>query len=325
MVKETILYCPLNWGLGHATRIVPLIKQSIDDKHKVIIAAEGAPLEFLKQEFPGIQYVSFSGFKIRYWARPFFNLGLFLQLPIFYLSFYYERVKVKRLTKRLNITKIISDNRYGVFSKKTQSIIITHQLFIKVPKPFKRVESLIHKLTKALICRFDECWVPDYKEMEKCLSGELSHGRPIPENVKYIGPLSRFAKYKPLSETKPKNIPDVLILISGPEPARTYFEKEMKKRFKGTNQQVLMVRGKPMEYSKVSDGYIWKISHLTTNEMYWYLKYCKLIVSRSGYSTLMDLHFFDREAELSPTPGQPEQEYLYEHYKKRLFGKPKSL
>lgn len=313
--NQTILFCPLNWGLGHATRMVPLINSAVKRGNKVIIAADGDPLEFLKNEFPELQWVRFKGYKMKYWPKPFFNLGLFLQLPFFYCSIFFEKYRINYLVKKYSAAKIISDNRYGAFSKKTENIIITHQLFIKAPKPFKFFEPYIHKLTARLVSKFDECWVPDYEEKEGSLSGELSHGRKTPANVKYIGPLSRFADFNPEKNTKPKSIPDILVLVSGPEPARSQFEKEIELRFKNTEKQVLVVCGKPMDFDKEIIGAFRKVPHLSTTELFWYLKFSDLVISRSGYSTIMDLHVLDRNAELSPTPGQPEQEYLSEYLK----------
>lgn len=312
---ETILFCPLNWGLGHATRIVPLVNKAFGDGHRVIIAAEGNPLRFLENEFPDIETIKLKGYRIRYWQKPFFNLGLFLQLPLFYISIWQERFLIKRIVKAKNASTIISDNRYGLYCKGIKSILITHQIFIKAPKAFKWAEPFVHKQIKGLIENFDECWVPDYEEEERSLSGELSHGNNLPKNAKYVGPLSRFQNMNPEKETKPTNIPDVLVLISGPEPLRTHFEKEVENRHKDANQNVLMVCGKPKKQTKEEKPLLTKVSHLSTVELYWYLKECKEIISRSGYSTIMDLHALNREAELTPTPGQTEQEYLFKYRK----------
>jgi len=312
--KETILVCPLNWGLGHATRCAPIIRKMLDEGHRVIIGAEQAPLAFLKQEFPDLEFVEFPGFRVRYFKNPFFFLGLMVQAPLFYFSFLQEKRQLNQMINQYGITRVISDNRYGVHHQSVYSVFITHQLFIQLPKHLKRLEKPLHHVTRCLINRFDECWVPDYEEEKISLSGQLSHGKLLPKNVRYIGPLSRFSTPVFSIETiEPNAYPDVLILISGPEPHRTGFEHEMEQRFSAIKNSVLMVCGKPdggqEPIIQLQNG-ITKINHLDSSQLYFYLKNSKQIIARSGYSTIMDLHVLGRTAELIPTPGQTEQEYL---------------
>jgi hypothetical protein len=148
--------------------------------------------------------------------------------------------------------------------------------------------------------------------MQGSLSGKLSHGLKVPKNVRYINPLSRFSDYIYFDTEKPMKPFEVLVLISGPEPHRTYFEKEMENRFVNKNKSVLMVCGKPdnNEVKPLLINDITKVSHLNTAELHFYLTHAKKIIARSGYSTLMDLHVLNLNAELIATPGQTEQEYL---------------
>lgn len=311
---ETILFCPLNWGLGHATRIVPLIKQSVAEGHNVIIGANGVSLSFLQQEFSEIESVEIKGFNVRYWPKPFFVLGLLLQMPLFYCSILLEHFQVKKVVKQRQITKIVSDNRYGLWNRKTKNIIITHQLFIKAPKALKIFDPILHFVTRKLLQRFYECWVPDYEDYNRSLSGELSHSKQIWSNVKYIGPLSRFQNYIIENNLGKNDYPDVLIIISGPEPQRTKFESEMTERFLGKSETVLMACGKPHSNAEIWHANIRKVNHISTKELLLHIKNCKQIIARSGYSTIMDLHVLNRTAELIPTPGQSEQEYLSEFH-----------
>jgi len=312
--NETILFAPLNWGLGHATRSVPLINSFIKKGCKVIIAANGAPLEFLKLEFPDLEFIKFTCFKTRYAPKPLFLLFLLLQMPFFYASIWLEHFKLKAIIKNHSITTVVSDNRYGLWNKHIKSILITHQLFIQLPKPLKFAEPLLHTITHRLINNFSECWIPDYEKIEKSLAGKLSHGINLPNNVKYIGPISRFTGYLP--NKKPEKVyPNVLILISGPEPQRTLFETEMENRFSDSEKEVLIICGKPSHNNynpQNSKQNITKIAHLNTCELYHNLINIKHIIARSGYSTIMDLHVLGLKAELIATPGQTEQEYLLE-------------
>lgn len=306
-----VLFSPLNWGLGHATRLVPLVKREQQKGNKVLIVAGGRAFDFFCEEFKELEIIYFPNFNVSYWRKPFFNVGLLLQMPLFFVSIFVEHFRLKKILKKNQVTKIISDNRYGVFSKKIKSIIVTHQLFIKLPFVFKLFEAFLHFVTCQLISVFDECWVPDYEDFEKSLSKELSHGKKIPKNVKYIGPLSRFSHYNMVyCKFSASVFPDVLVIISGPEPSRSLFEVELEKRFANTEKKILMLCGKPNEESSKISGNIKKVNHLKSEELFFYLKNSKQIIARCGYSTLMDLHVLGLKAELSATPLQPEQEYL---------------
>jgi hypothetical protein len=319
---DIILFAPLNWGLGHATRIVPLINNYMLKGNRVVIAGSGASINFLKLEFPTLEFIYLSNFKIRYAPKPLFIWFLLLQMPFFYLSFWVEYFKLKRIINRYKITTVISDNRYGLWSKKVRSIIITHQIFIQLPKLLKFIEPTLHFITRKLINRFNECWVPDFEDIENSLSGKLSHGFQMPNNIKYIGPLSRSTcveeTYNSASVKQTKrDIPDILIVISGPEPQRTQFELEMEQRFANTTKKVLMVCGNPQPIPFISTPLnkgVLKIEHLNSNELKFYFTHTSHIISRSGYSTIMDLHALGVLAELIPTPGQTEQEYLAKWY-----------
>jgi len=311
--RETILFAPLNWGLGHATRMVPLIHASIKSGNDVILAADGAPLEFLKLEFPDAKALKFKGYKIRYAQPPFFLACLLLQMPFFYISFWLEHYRLSKIIRRYKISTVISDNRYGLWNRNIKSILITHQLFIKLPKSIKFLEGMLHKTTGKLIQRFTECWVPDYENFQNSLAGTLSHGLPLPNIVKYIGPLSRFKNFEYKEVDQKLKSYNVLVLISGPEPQRTSFEREMVNRFIHSDMSILMVCGKPgndSQNAQTEIKNITKVEHLNTATLYYHLTHSKQIIARSGYSTIMDLHVLNLTAELIPTPGQTEQEYL---------------
>ncbi len=320
--KQTILVAPLNWGLGHATRCVPIIRQCMNEGHSVILAGSGSSLEFLKSEFPQLPFEELKETPIRYSTKRRLFFNLLLQMPRFGYSWLNEYIHLKRLQKKWNLTRVISDNRYGLWNPMTNNIIITHQLFIRLPKPFRWMEFLLHGFTRRLLSRFDECWVPDYENMNESLSGALSHGKKTPKNVKYIGPLSRFQKY---NETIPPqrayNIPDVLVLISGPEPFRSYFQKQMETRFAQSSEKVLLVCGRPDHDLSNQSSLLKTVSHMPTPEFYWLLKFTPRIITLAGYSTLMDLHALNRQAELIATPGQTEQEYLVEWWNKHHLSK----
>lgn len=315
---ETVLICPLNWGLGHATRLVPTIRKYLQKDYVVVIAASGVAASFLKQEFPNLKHVNFSGISIRYFQAPFFMLGLVMQMPLFVSSFVYEYCYTLKLIKKFNPNIIVSDNRYGVRNSSVKSILITHQLFVALPNSFQWVRRFVHRFTHYLISHFNECQVPDYEDCNLSLSGDLSHGKHRLSNVVFIGPQSRFDDISTYSIVDTLLIPDVLVVVSGPEPHRSSFIKGVEERFNNSDQRVLLLCGKPsggeikqgVLINKTLPPGITKMNHVPTDLFYTLLKKTKLIIGRSGYSTIMDLHVLKCKAELIPTPNQTEQEYL---------------
>jgi UDP-N-acetylglucosamine transferase subunit ALG13 len=206
--------------------------------------------------------------------------------------------------KKENVSAIISDNRYGLHSKKIISIFITHQLCIKTPFG-KRAEKNLQKLNFRYIDKFSMCWVPDFAN-DNSLAGELSHPKILPAtSVRYIGALSRFEK---------KEMPFIyrlLILLSGPEPQRTILENILLKQLKSFTAKTILVRGLPGEKKSISMPSDIEIhNHLSASGLNEKICQSELVICRSGYSTVMDLARLGKKCIVIPTPGQTEQEYL---------------
>lgn len=311
MHAPTILIAPLNWGLGHATRCVPIIRDAITDGQRVILAADGDALRWLQNEFPELKVIRFSGFNIQYSPTGSQLFAIIRQLPKIIAGTIREHWQLKELIQEENIQTVISDNRFGLWNKSVKSIYITHQLLIRAPHRW--MEPLLRFCHRCIITRYDECWIPDI-EGEGNLSGELSHTYPLPPNARFIGWLSRFPSTNAIPVKK--NYTN-LCLISGPEPHRTLFEQMCIERFKNSEEPTLIVRGKPGDcMSGSAIGTIDLVPGLSSGELKTHLLQTPNIFCRSGYSTLMDLKLLERSANLFPTPGQPEQEYLAELHKK---------
>ena len=183
---------PLNWGLGHATRCVPIIRGLIEQEHEVVIAADGYPLRFLRREFPHLEWVEFEGLKVEY-ADGESQVGAMLrQLPGFLRGIWREHKELKRIVEAYNIDVVVSDNRFGLWCRDAYSVYMTHQLMVKMPRGLQWMERCVWRLHRWFIKHYDECWVPDV-EGEDNLSGDLSHKYPLPNNTRFIGPLSRFS------------------------------------------------------------------------------------------------------------------------------------
>jgi hypothetical protein len=302
--KETVLICPLNWGLGHAARCIPLINELISEGHKVYFTAEDGALALLKTEFPELPSVGLPSFKIRY-SHKWMALAMLWQLPEIVRGIVNEHRLLKSVVEQYGITAVISDNRFGLWHKKVKSVYITHQMMIKAPARW--IEHLLHLLHLCIINRYNECWIPD-TEGDGNLSGDLSHKYPLPRHARFIGWLSRFPVKEQIALNKHYRN---LCLISGPEPQRTVFEQMMIDEFTDSSEQTLIVSGKPGETNThPSTGHIDFVSHLPSPLLQAYILDTPNIICRSGYSTICDLKALKRSALLIPTPGQTEQEYL---------------
>src|SRR5438270_1451778 len=305
-VKPIVLIAPLDWGLGHATRCIPIIKKEIEKGKIVYLAGEGHVKTLLQEEFPDLPFLDLKGYRIWYSrSSAWFNFKVFIQIPKILLAIRYEHKWLKKIIQQYGINEIISDNRYGLYSYSIPSFFITHQLLIKTPFG-KKADAFLQKLNYRFINRFTECWVPDF-EKEDNLAGELSHPSIYPGiPVRYIGPLSRFHI--------PSNLPEekhMLALLSGPEPQRTIFEKKILHQLINYDKEVVLVRGLPGCKEKLHVGKNIKVfNHLPAKDLEKALLESSVIIARCGYSTIMDVITLRKRSILIPTPGQTEQEYL---------------
>lgn len=313
--KLKILLSPLDWGLGHATRIIAIVK--ILQKHgvQVLIAAETGAAALLKNEFPGIEILPLQGYRIQYSRhKKNFLFKLFQQVPGIISSINAEKEWLKKAVELHKIGAVISDNRFGFYHKNIPSVYITHQLFIETGKGW--MNAMAQNIHYKYINRFSECWVPDFEENQN-LAGKLSHPNKKPlVPIKYIGPLSRL---KPTTALTNSN--DLLIILSGPEPQRTIWENELLKQIENFKSSVILVRGKPGSDETIhasSNTIIY--NHLPAVALSKLICNSNIILARCGYSTVMDLVALGKKAMLVPTPGQAEQEYLAGYLKeKKLF------
>ena len=301
---KRILICPLNWGLGHATRCIPIIHLLLKKNAEVIIAADGRPLELLKQEFPGLECICLQGYDIQYPDNGSMVWKMLFSIPKISLGIRKEHKTLKKIIIEKKIDVVISDNRFGLWSKDIKSIFITHQLMIKAPV----AEKFLHRINLNYIKRYNECWIPDIEGPDN-FSGDLAHKYKQPGNTFFIGILSRFNR--PSDAKNETSEYDVMAIVSGPEPQRSIFEHLIVKQFQQNNLKALIVCGKTEKGQKKEiKGNIELIDHLGTDEMQKAILNSKIILARSGYSTIMDLAVLGKKAVFIPTPGQTEQEYL---------------
>ncbi len=308
--KPRILVAPLDWGLGHATRCIPIITELLSKDSEVWLAGEGAQKKLLQSEFPDLPFIDLDGYRVRY-ARSAAGLllSIFRQSHKILAAIRKENSWLKKIVSEHSFDAIISDNRYGLNHPTIPTIFITHQLRIKSPFG-KWTEKLLQKKNYQHINRFSECWVPDFQGQDN-LAGALSHPEVLPQiHVYYLGILSRLDNNHSAAEKKDH----LLVILSGPEPQRTILEEKIIQEVIHYQGTATIVRGLP-GMSKIipSTGMIRFYNHLDTEGLNKEVEMAEYVISRSGYSTIMDMVKMQKKTILIPTPGQSEQEYLADH------------
>ncbi len=298
---KRILVAPLNWGLGHVTRCIPLIKELERLGADVFLASDGVALHLLKAEFPHLPTLELPSYRIRYQtSNMVWNIGK--QLPRILWAIRGEQWATERLVQVHGIRGILSDNRYGCFSTRACSVLLSHQLHLRIPGRLLRWPA--NQALRLAFSRFDAVWVPDVADAPG-LSGELSHGAPVHPNVHYAGILTRMQAYESEYEY------DVAIVLSGPEPQRSILEQRLMEQAISLPQKFIFIQGNTLskKHYYAADN-VEVVSFLTSKELNDVLVASKVLVCRSGYSSVMDLAGLGKKAILIPTPGQTEQEYL---------------
>ena len=305
--NKTILIAPLNWGLGHATRCIPIIKALQENNYTPIIASDGIALELLRKEFPYLKTLELPSYHIEYAKNGVnFKWKLIKNLPKMLEAIREEKTIVNKWIKKYGIDGIISDNRLGVFSKKIPSVFITHQLNVLTGNTTWATS----KIHQHIIKKYAACWVPDVKD-ELNLTGKLGHLEHTSLPIEYIGPLSRMHKKKSPIQY------DLMIILSGPEPQRGLLEAHLKKEVLRYEGKVIFVKGIIEEDQKKEQiGNVTYYNFMKTRQLEQTFNESQKVLCRSGYTTIMDLIKLNKKAFFIPTPGQYEQLYLAEKLQK---------
>lgn len=307
-MKKRVLIAPLDWGLGHATRCIPIIRELLLQGAEVILATSGSAYDLLHKEFPALAIERLPAYKIRYGSRNmFWNIAT--QLPHILQTVWHEHRCIRQMVQRLKVDAVISDSRFGCYHPHVHSIFISHQLQIQIPNFI--LKHIVNFANKQIIHRFDACWIPDTTGSVS-LSGVLSENN-FRMPVSYLGILSRM---------KHLDIPtkyDVVVVLSGPEPQRTLLEQKIIDQVAFLPQQFLIVQGR-------TDTQIGRlrlfenieiVSFLASDALNETMAAADCVVGRSGYSSIMDLAMLGKKAILIPTPGQTEQEYLANRFSEK--------
>jgi spore coat polysaccharide biosynthesis predicted glycosyltransferase SpsG len=308
-----ILICPLEWGLGHATRMIPVVRKLQEMNNHVIIGSGEEHLNLFRNEITGLSYVLFPGFKPAYSRFLPQYLYLLFKIPSLLYYMIYEHIRLKRIISEYAVDVVISDNRFGLWNKKITSVYVTHMPRIPFPGFFKFLEPLGVLLHRQIIKKYSLCFIPDLPG-DLNLSGRLSHNIKLPGNTRFIGILSRFSdagKSTAENYTQPQHN---TVILSGPEPQREILKQKLITLLINKNPATIMFAGKPDKTGEISrDGNIVFYSHLPSVTMKEMIESSDFIITRSGYSTIMELVSLNRSATVIPTPGQTEQEYLADY------------
>lgn len=315
---KRILVAPLDWGLGHATRCIPIIRELMKRECEVLIAGSGDSLLLLKNEFPHVTCLALPGYHPVYPSGENMVLKMGVQIPKFINVINKEHRYIESIIEEHHIDLVISDNRYGCWSAKIPSVFMTHQLNILMPKGWGWLSWVVRLLNKRFIKKFSFCWIPDHADPERSLSGALSK---VAKNelghITHIGPLSRFSPNRGGSSNKF----DIVCIFSGPEPQRSIFEKKVNEQLGNSGLRYFVARGVLPQKFSLQDN---EVDFLNSEALQTVISQSSLVIARSGYSTIMDLAALGKKGILVPTPGQTEQEYLADRWKEKgvLYSMP---
>lgn len=302
-MSKRILVAPLDWGLGHTTRCIPIIEYLSALGHQVIFAGNERQLSYMSASSKKLQLIHLEGYDVRYArSKAGFMVGIFKQIPRLVNKIKEERAWLERAIKEYNIDVVISDNRYGLYNEQCHSIIMTHQLQ-PISGLGRIVDDMVRKTHYKYLSKFDACWVVDTKE-RKGLAGKMSQPKRVPNHVKYIGWLSQLASIDASDN-------HIAIVLSGPEPQRTLLSNKLWDQATKLTEKVVFVEGSEKAIDKYDiPDHITYYKRLTKEELGKVMRGASVVICRSGYSTIMDLVKLEKKAVLIPTPGQTEQEYL---------------
>ena len=310
-----VFLSPLNWGLGHSTRDIPIIRELLAHGHEVTIGSSGNALALLKRECPECNFVLFKDYPAPYSASRFFLPKFVASIPILLRALARERTKLDQILAENRFDLIISDNRMGVYSRKIPSYFITHQLRFSLPTYLYPFEMLTIPVNSFFHIKYDGVIVPDVAPNGNNLSGKLCRSNLDATNhrVYYAGIFTSTEKMRVAEDL------DYLAIVSGPEPQRTKLEEIILKQIQKLPGEKVVLLGSPQKEARQKlDENTTVYSYVSNEEKVLLMNRAKFLIARSGYTTMMEMAEIDKRHGLfTPTPGQTEQEYLSRYYAKQ--------
>lgn len=315
--KKKILIAPLDWGLGHLTRCLALADILYQEEHDIYWALSNeTTIKIVKSYFPKAKYLMINSYDIQYAKEgKWFFWKLFLQTPHIFKNIRKEHQLLKQWQKEYAFNLVIADNRYGLYHAAVQSVFITHQLYLQSGKStfLDRIAQYFHRLW---LKRFTNIWKMDDVDLK--VSGDLSWKKE--DEHLAIGLSSQFMLLEEQEEIEEdKERKEVLFLLSGPEPQRTLLEEAIRNEAPSLKDyDLVLVRGSLSESSEKNEEHFKTCIDLgNAMQLKQIIQDADLVISRSGYSTLMDLLYLQKKMLLIPTPGQTEQMYLADYFENK--------
>lgn len=290
--------------------MIPVAARLNNMGHNVIIASGKEHSALFRNELEGLSYIDFAGFKPVYSRFLPQYLSLFFKIPSLLIHIAREHKRLKKIIADNGIDIVISDNRFGLWNNTISSVYVTHMPRIPFPSLFRFLEPVGIALHRAVIRRYKYCWIPDLPG-EVNISGRLSHSAKLTSNTRFIGLLSRFSVITASYPDPNPGTPHNTVILSGPEPQKGMLKQKLVSILRNNTYRTFLLEGKPLKGRQITEhGNIHFCSHLPAPEMAQIIKGSKSVITRSGYTTIMELISLGTSALLIPTPGQTEQEYL---------------
>ncbi|MEO1418363.1 MAG: glycosyltransferase family protein [Bacteroidota bacterium] len=318
---KRILYAVLDWGLGHATRSMVLIDYLVQCGVEVHLASSGSAAVLLRQTFPQLPFLPLPPYQISYSKGLAQVWHLTKQVPAMLHTIQQEHQALQTYLQKVPISGIISDHRYGIWDSQLPSVFVGHQLALILPPALEIFRKGLYRYHMHWLRHFDQIWIPDV-EGEENLSGKLTHEFALPSRAKFVGPLSRFMLGSEKKKHKSTQEVDVLAILSGPEPQRTLLEQKIRQAFSTMHGKKILIQGKPASQKSEESQNLKVFPHLPHADFLELLSQTPVVISRSGYSSIMDYAYLGLQNIICvPTPGQTEQEYLgrYLHEKQAIL------
>lgn len=302
-----ILFAASSWGLGHATRDLILIQALMDAGHSVTVLSTDRALKLLRGELADqCDYIDLPDIpKALGHTSASFYLKMTMALPLVFRTFRREHRFVDELCRAGKCDRIVSDSRYGVWSRDVPSYHLMHTLHQISPFRVRLVEHVIESIQRGLLSGAKKVLIPDQEE--NGLAGELCHDLVAfrRDQIEYLGILSSVLRM-PVEQDI-----DYFITVSGVEPQRSILEKKVLRQARELDGRVVITLGRPdLPFSVSDDGRLAIYSFLGRRRQAEMLNRARTVVSRSGYTTLMELAELGKRALMVPAVGQSEQEYL---------------
>ena len=118
----------MDWGLGHVSRTIPVIKNLLKRGHTVITCGNENIKTIYKEEFKSLKHIDFKGYNPKYSKGNNQGLAMIKQSSKFFNLIKEEGKFADKIASEMNLDYIISDNRFGFRSKYTTNIFICHQI-----------------------------------------------------------------------------------------------------------------------------------------------------------------------------------------------------